>query len=399
MTKQYKFNRMELAGSLGDLGTLFPIAIGMILINGLNPMGMFLTIGLFYIISGIYFGVTVPVQPMKVIGAYAIATGISASQISASGFLIGCFLLIIGGTNAITVIGKYIPKSVVRGVQLSTGVLLMAEGVRFMIGTSKYQILKQAIEPYLTVQNIGPIPIGIVIGVIGGIMTLLLLENKKFPAGLIIVISGLILGAVLGTHEGLDKLRLGINIPKILPYAFPTMADFTFALLTLTLPQIPMTLGNAVIAYADLSHDYFDEKSKKVTYKAACISMALANFASFFMGGMPLCHGAGGLAAHYRFGARTAGSNIIIGLIFVILAIFFGLDMLSILYLVPMSVLGVLLLFAGTQLSLTVIDMKARKDLFVSLMILGLTLASNLAVGFIVGIAIAYTLKSERLTV
>jgi SulP family sulfate permease len=399
MTKQYKFNRMELAGSLGDLGTLFPIAIGMILINGLNPMGMFLTIGLFYIISGIYFGVTVPVQPMKVIGAYAIATGISASQISASGFLIGCFLLIIGGTNAITVIGKYIPKSVVRGVQLSTGVLLMAEGVRVMIGTSKYQILKQAIEPYLTVQNIGPIPIGIVIGVIGGIMTLLLLENKKFPAGLIIVISGLILGAVLGTHEGLDKLRLGINIPKILPYAFPTMADFTFALLALALPQIPMTLGNAVIAYADLSHDYFDEKSKKVTYKAACISMALANFASFFMGGMPLCHGAGGLAAHYRFGARTAGSNIIIGLIFVILAIFFGLDMLSILYLVPMSVLGVLLLFAGTQLSLTVIDMKARKDLFVSLMILGLTLASNLAVGFIVGIAIAYTLKSERLTV
>jgi SulP family sulfate permease len=399
MTKQYKFNRMELAGSLGDLGTLFPIAIGMILINGLNPMGMFLTIGLFYIISGVYFGVTVPVQPMKVIGAYAIATGISASQISASGFLIGCFLLIIGVTNAITVIGKYIPKSVVRGVQLSTGVLLMAEGVRFMIGTSKYQIFKQAIEPYLTVQSVGPIPIGIIIGVIGGIMTLLLLENKKFPAGLIIVISGLILGVVLGTHEGLDNLRLGINTPKILPYAFPTTADFTFALVALALPQIPMTLGNAVVAYADLSHDYFDEKSKKVTYKAACISMALANFAGFFMGAMPLCHGAGGLAAHYRFGARTVGSNIIIGLIFVILAIFFGLDMLSILYLMPVSVLGVLLLFSGTQLSLTVIDMKDRKDLFVSLMILGLTLASNLAVGFIVGIAIAYTLKSERLTV
>ena len=399
MTKQYKFNRMELAGSLGDLGTLFPIAIGMILINGLNPMGMFLTIGLFYIISGVYFGVTVPVQPMKVIGAYAIATGISASQISASGFLIGCFLLIIGVTNAITVIGKYIPKSVVRGVQLSTGVLLMAEGVRFMIGTSKYQIFKQAIEPYLTVQSVGPIPIGIIIGVIGGIMTLLLLENKKFPAGLIIVISGLILGVVLGTHEGLDNLRLGINTPKILPYAFPTTADFTFALVALALPQIPMTLGNAVVAYADLSHDYFDEKSKKVTYKAACISIALANFAGFFMGAMPLCHGAGGLAAHYRFGARTVGSNIIIGLIFVILAIFFGLDMLSILYLMPVSVLGVLLLFSGTQLSLTVIDMKDRKDLFVSLMILGLTLASNLAVGFIVGIAIAYTLKSERLTV
>ena len=204
MTKQYKFNRMELAGSLGDLGTLLPMAIGMILINGLNPMGMFITIGLFYIISGIYFRVTVPVQPMKVIGAYAIATGMTASQISASGFLVGCFLLMIGGTNAITGIGKYIPKSVVRGVQLSTGVLLMAEGVRFMIGTSKFQLLRQAVEPYLTVQNVGPIPIGIVIGVIGGIMTILLLENKKFPAGLLIVLGGIVLGVALGTHEGIE---------------------------------------------------------------------------------------------------------------------------------------------------------------------------------------------------
>lgn len=403
MTKQYKFNRMELAGSLGDLGTLLPMAIGMILINGLNPMGMFITIGLFYIISGIYFRVTVPVQPMKVIGAYAIATGMTASQISASGFLVGCFLLMIGGTNAITVIGKYIPKSVVRGVQLSTGVLLMAEGVRFMIGTSKFQLLRQAVEPYLTVQNVGPIPIGIVVGVIGGIMTLLLLENKKFPAGFLIVLGGIVLGVALGTHEGIeeafDNLMVGLDIPEILPFGFPTRADFTFALLALALPQIPMTLGNAVLAYADLSQEYFDEKSKKVTYKSACISMALANFASFFMGGMPLCHGAGGLAAHFRFGARTAGSNIIIGSIFIILAIFFRTHMLSILYLVPMSVLGVLLLFAGSQLSLTVIDMKTRKDLFVSLMILGLTLASNLAVGFIVGVGIAYTLKSEKMTV
>jgi SulP family sulfate permease len=399
MIRNYRFDRLEFAGSLGDLGTLLPLSIGMILINGLSPSGLFFAVGLYYIASGIYFRVTVPVQPMKVIGAYAIATGIDASQILASGLLIGLFLFLIGVTGAITLIGRYTPKAVVTGVQLSTGVLLMAEGVKFMIGTSKFQILRQAAEPYLAFQNLGPVPIGIIIGVIGGISTLVLLENRRLPAGVLVVLGGIVVGLVLGTHDGLDKLRIGIKLPEILPFGLPSGADFALALLILSLPQIPMTLGNAVIAYADLSGEYFEKASKRVSYRSACISMAIANLLSFLVGGMPLCHGAGGLAAHYRFGARTAGSNLMIGLIFVALAILLGVHALSVLYLLPMSILGVLLLFAGGELSLSVIDMKERKDLFVSLMILGITLASNLAVGFIVGIGLAYAFKSDKLTI
>ena len=399
MNPRYKFDRLELAGSLGDVGTLLPLAIGMIMINGLSPSGLFFVVGLFYIFSGLYYGVTVPVQPMKVIGAYAIATAMSASQIAASGLLIGLFLLVIGSTNAITLIGKYTPKPVVRGVQVSTGTLLMAQGVKFMLGSSKFQILRDAAEPYLTLQSLGPIPVGIVIGIIGGVLTLLFLDNKKLPAGLLVVLGGLGLGLVFGTHEGFEKLRLGIYMPKLLPFGFPAVPDFTFALLILVLPQIPMTLGNAVIANADLSRQYFGEDSKRVTYRALCVSMSLANFLSFLVGGMPLCHGAGGLAAHYRFGALTAGSNLMIGVIFVVLALFLGIHALAVVYLVPMAVLGVLLVFAGSQLALTIIDMKQRKDLFVVLLMLGITLASNLAVGFVAGIAIAYALKSEKLTV
>ena len=399
MNRRYRFDRMEFAGSLGDLGTLLPLASGMILINGLNPTGLLFSIGLFYILSGIYYGVTVPIQPMKVIGAYAIATGMGASQILASGALIGLLLLVIGGTGAMTAIGKYTPKPVVRGVQLSTGVLLMAQGVKFIIGISKFQVLRQAVEPYLIIQGFGPIPIGIVIGVIGGILTLLLLENKKLPAGLIVVLGGIAVGSFFGTHEGFDGLQLGINLPKIFPFGFPSGMDITMALLLLVLPQIPMTLGNAVIAYADLSAEYFGNSSKKVTYRSVCISMGMANLVSFLLGGMPICHGAGGLAAHYRFGARTAGSNVMIGAIFLALAIFLGIHALSVVYLIPMSVLGVLLLFAGSQLALTVIDMRKRKDLFVALVILGITIASNLAVGFIVGIGVAYALKSDKLAV
>ena len=395
----YKFNRMEVAGSLGDLGTLLPMAIGMILINGLNPMGIFISIGLYYALSGIYFGITVPVQPMKVIGAYAIATAMTPNQIIASGVLMGVFLLFVGATNLITVIAEYVPKPVIRGVQLSTGTLLMAQGVKFMIGTSKFQSIHQMAEPYMSVQVVAGISIGIILGVIGGILTLLLLENKKFPAGLVIVTAGLILGLIIGTHQGLNKINLGLHLPDFLPFGIPPKIDFTFALFALALPQLPMTLGNAVIANADLSEEYFGPDSKKVTYRALTISMALANIFSFMVGGMPLCHGAGGLAAHYRFGARTAGSNLIIGGIFLALSVLLGLHAQSIIYLIPMAILGVLLVFAGSQLALTIMDLRERKDLFVTLIILGITFASNLAIGFVVGIALSYTLKNDRLKV
>lgn len=393
------FNRMEFAGSLGDLGTILPLAIGMILINGLNPLGLFLGVGLYYIFSGLYFKVTSPVEPMKVIGAYAIATGISAGRIQASSLWIFIFLLVIGGTGIITVIGRYIPKPVIRGVQLSTGVMLVSQGVKLMLGGSKFQTLRQAAEPYLTIQNIGPLPIGLLIGGILGVLTLLLLENKKLPAAIVVVGAGLLTGLFLGTGEGLHGIKLGFYLPEILPFGIPSGGDFTFALLVLVLPQIPMTIGNAVVANADLSTQYFPEDGHRVTYRALCISMALASLMSFFFGGMPMCHGAGGLASRYRFGARTGGSNLIIGSIFVMLALFLGEHLMGIIYLLPMSALGVLLIFAGAQLTLTILDMKTRKDMFVPILILGITLSSNLAAGFVVGIAIAYALKSEKLHV
>ncbi|MCP4629565.1 MAG: sulfate permease [bacterium] len=399
MMSSYKFNRLEFAGSLGDLGTLLPLAIGLILINGLSPTGLFISVGLFYILSGSYYGVPIPVQPMKVIGAYSIATAMTGSQITASGLLIGIILLVIGTTGAITFIGRYIPKSVVRGVQLSTGTLLMVQGIKFMLGTSKLQMLQQSAEPFLMLDSIGPLPIGIIIGTAAGLLTLLLLDSKKIPAGLVVVSGGLVLGLLFGNHETLDKVKPGIYLPQILPFGWPTRADFTFALFALVLPQIPMTLGNAVIAYADLSKDYFGKYSGKVTYPAACITMGLANLFSSCIGGMPLCHGAGGLAAHYRFGARTGGSNLIIGLIFMLLAVLLGPHTLSAVNLIPMSILGVLLLFAGSQLGLTIIDLQGRKEYFVVLVILGITLAGNLAAGFIVGTAVAHILSMERFQV
>lgn len=395
----FQFNRMELAGSLGDLGTILPLAIGMILINGLPPLGLFLAVGLFYIFTGLYFKVTTPVEPMKVISAYAIATGITASQIQASSLWIFVFLLIIGGTGMITVIGRYIPRPVIRGVQLSTGVLLISQGVKLMLGESKFQALRGAAEPYLDIQTLGPLPLGLLIGGGLGILTLVLLDNKRVPAAIVVVGAGLLTGIVLGTGEGLHQIKLGFYLPGLLPFGIPSLNEFTFALLVLVLPQIPMTIGNAVMANADLSIQYFPSDGQRVTYKALCISMALGNLMSFCLGGMPMCHGAGGLASRYRFGARTGGSNLIIGVIFMGLALLLGEHLMGIIYLLPMSALGILLIFAGAQLGLTLLDMNTRKQMFVPLLILGITLASNLAAGFMVGIVLAYLLKSEKLNI
>ena len=79
--RSFRFDRMELVGSLGDLGTMLPLAVGMIVLNQMHATNVLVTVGLFYILSGLYFGVPVAVQPMKVIAAYAIAAGMTPQQI------------------------------------------------------------------------------------------------------------------------------------------------------------------------------------------------------------------------------------------------------------------------------------------------------------------------------
>jgi SulP family sulfate permease len=399
MPAKYRFDRLELAGSLGDLGTLLPLAIGMILVNGMSVTGIFFSVGLFYILAGVYFGVPVPVQPMKAIGAYSIATGMSSSQVAGSTFLVCLLLFLVGITGLIEIIGKIIPKPVIRGVQLSTGLLLMNQGVNMILGTSPHQLKSGAIEPYLTVQHLGPLPVGLLLGMLGMIVTLFLLHNKRYPAAIIVLALGLAAGAVWGTHEGFGGLVPGFYTPEFLPFGFPGSADLTVALFVLVLPQIPMTVGNAIIANADLSREYFPEGAARVTYRNTTLSMSVANLLSFLVGGIPLCHGAGGLAAHYQFGARTGGSNIIIGALFLLLGLLFGPHTLAVIHLLPFSVLGVLLIFAGGQLGLTILDMYNRKNLFLILGMVSVTLTTNLAWGFVTGVVLAHLLRSEKITV
>jgi len=394
------FTRQELAGSLGDLGTLLPLAIGLIRINGLEPTAVLLAVGLFYVLTGLYFRTTVPVQPMKAIGAYAIAMALTPVQISTAGLMVGAIMLVLGLTGLIDLAGRLVPRPVVRGVQLTTGVLLFVQGIRFMLGQTVLQQAQGAAEPFLTVQSLGPVPIGVVLGGAAVMMIMLLLDNRVIPAALVVVIGGVAAGLVLGGYRQLDGgVHIGLHLPAILPYGWPASADLTVAILVLALPQLPMTVGNAVVAQADLAREYFGEQGRRSTHRALALSMGLANVLGALVGAMPMCHGAGGLAAHYRFGARTPGSNLMIGGLFLAGFLLVGDEAAQLLGLLPLAVLGALLVFAGCQLAMMILDVKDRRDLFVVIVILGIALTTNLAWGFGVGIALAYALQGERLKV
>ena len=385
----FRFDRMELAGSLGDLGTLLPFGVGIIVLNQMLATNVLVAVGLFYILAGFYFRVPVAVEPMKVIGAYAIAAGMSPQQVASSGLWMGVLVLFLGVTGLIGIIRRYTPKSSIRGIQLAVGVVLLIKGLELMM----------APDPNLAVQTIGPVRTGLLLGSAGLVLTLLLLESKKVPAALVLVAVGISVGVLLGKPLDREAFAWGFHLPRPLPYGWPAWDDLLWVVPVVVLPQLPMTIGNAIISNTDLTHEYFPGKADRVTNRSVSTSQGLANLASFLLGGIPMCHGAGGGAAHYRFGARTGGSNLYIGGIFLVLALAFGENIVSVLRLLPLSILGVLLVFSGLQLALMIQDLQQRRDLFVALLMLGLALAFNLAVAFLVGILAAYVVRSSRIGV
>jgi SulP family sulfate permease len=301
----------------------------------------------------------------------------------------GLCVLFLGTTGLIHIIAKYTPKSTVRGVQLGVGVVLMMKGLDFMIKP----------DPNIVVQSFGPIHIGVILGVVGMAVTLILLENGKLPAAVLVVFGGILLGFFIGKPLKLAELEIGFHIPRFFPYGFPSWRDIIWVIPVLVLPQIPMTIGNAILSNTDVMHEYFGDRAHRASYRTVANSQGIADIISFMWGGIPMCHGAGGLAAMYRFGARTAGANLMIGGIFVLLGLVFGESALLILNLLPLSILGVLLVFSGAQLALMIKDLSERKDLFVALIMLGIALTTNLAAAFVCGIIIDYALKSERIKV
>lgn len=378
-TRPLRFDRLELAGAFGDLGTLLPIVIAMILINQLSPSTVFLSFGLFYLLAGLYYGLPVPVQPLKAVGAIAIAypAVITESVIGASGIVFGAILLVLALTGMVDRLARLFSPAVVRGIQLTLGLIFLKKGIELIVSPNLFISGAQG--------RFAGYSLNLIIGLSVFALILLLLDNKRFPAALAALAVGIGAGLALG---GLGEAPLAIG-PTAMHFISPSSGDFWTALIMLVLPQIPLTIGNACVGTADTCTVLFEGNPLLAKAKAGkfALSMGIVNFLAGFFGAVPMCHGTGGLAAHYRFGARTGGAPVMIGIFFIVVALILGELGFTLLALIPNSVLGVLLVFAGLELCPLLRSLKSNEEYFVALLIAGIALAvPNMAWAFGIGI-------------
>jgi len=375
----HRFDRVELSGAFGDLGTLLPIVVAMILINKLSPSLVFLAFGLFYIVAGYYYRLPIPVQPLKAVGAIAIAYPaiITESVIGASGIIFGGILLVLSLTGMVDQIAKLFSQAVVRGIQLTLGLIFLKKGIELIIGKNVFMSGMPS--------NFSEYPVNPVLGILVFALVLLLLDNKRFPAALAALAVGIVSGIALGGFAG-HAITLG---PTDMHFIHPTAGDFWTACIMLILPQMPLTIGNACVGTADTCTSLFTGNHHLSKAKAGkfAFTMGIINLPAGFFGAVPMCHGTGGLAAHYRFGARTGGAPIMIGIFFVIVALVLGDLGFTLLALIPQSVLGVLLVFAGLELCPLMRSLKTNEEFFVALLIAGIALVvPNMGWAFAIGI-------------
>ncbi|MGH8139906.1 MAG: putative sulfate/molybdate transporter [Steroidobacteraceae bacterium] len=367
-----RFDRMEWAGAFGDLGTLVPFVVAYIAVLKVEPFGILFSFGAAMVICGLYYRTPFPVQPMKAIGAVATTQAaqtavITQAAVYSASLVTGLVWLILGLTGAATHVAKWVPRFVVIGIVLGLGLGFMVEGIRMMSG----EWLPAAI------------------GLVG---TLLLLTNRAIPAMFLLLLFGAGWG-VIADHEALKALlavRFELHTPRF-ALTSVTSYDFWVGSLFLALPQIPLTLGNALIAIREENNRLFPRHA--VTERTVATSTGLMNIAGAVFGGVPMCHGAGGMAGHVAFGARTGGAPIILGLILLCLAFGFSDSIEAIFDVLPRAVLGVILFLTGAQLALGSCDFSKNKgERFITLATAAFAMW-NVGLAFIVGMALACIAK------
>ena len=383
----FRFNLFELGGALGDLGTLLPLAIALITLNGMSTTSVFLVVGLSYVTAGLFYRLPMPVQPLKAVAAIAIAGGLSASVVSASGLVMAVVLLLLSITGTIGLVSRLFPRAVIRGIQLGLALFLVKAGL-FLV--ARKQVIVGGNDSFFGLANLN-ISAGWLLAAAFGVVFVMLLRSRKVPASLAVLGLGIAAGMFWGSFPGLKTMHFGLSLPSA---SVPSLANLTTALVLLVIPQIPLTLGNAVFATQDTARIYFGTKAKRVTPRALTTTMGLSNLAAGLLGGMPVCHGSGGLTAHYRLGARTGAAGLMLGALFVTLAVFVDGNALPILSLIPYSVLGVLVVFVGVQHGLLVRDLRGAPDIaVVSVIAIMAVITGNLAIGFGSGMALHFLLK------
>lgn len=360
-----RYDLQEFSGAFGDLGTLIPFVVGYITINHMDPAGILVGFGVFKLWAGLYFKTPVPIQPMKAIGTAAISQGgaITHGAIFASGLFTGVVWGLLGVSGAVSWIEKITRRPVVQGIVLGLGLGFVVEGVKMTQGD-------------------------LVLAAIAGAMTLVLLSYQRIPAMLALLALGAGVALVREPTLLADLTRMSFHFR--LPASGVTQigwSDIATGILILGLPQLPLTLGNAILSTVEENNAHFPDRP--ITVKAVALDHAALNLVGTALGGIPMCHGAGGMAGHIRFGAKTGGSLVILGTLVLFVGLFLADSVATLFKCFPPVILGVILLFGGLELAAGGRGVpQTKEERYIVFLTAGLAMW-NMGVAYLVGLLLA----------
>lgn len=369
-----RFDRNELSGAFGDLGTSLPLLIGMVAAAHLDATSVLVMFGLMQVATGLAYRMPMPVQPLKAVAALVITQKVAAATLYGGGLAIGVVMLLLAATGLLGWLARVVPPVVVRGLQFGLGLQLSLLALREMIPAGGAAGWGLAAASFAII--------------------LLLLGNRRFPPAPFVVALG-VLWALLFTADA-HAIASGVGFALPAPRAV-TWADVTAGFLTLALPQVPLSLGNSVLATKQVAADLFPERAP-LGVRRIGLTYAAMNLVSPWLGGVPTCHGSGGMAGHWAMGGRTGGSVVLYGLFWLALGLLFGGAFAAVVGVFPKPVLGVLLVVEGLTLLLLARDLGAAD--FALALLIGLvaaTVPNGYLVGMVLGVALAPLARSGRL--
>ena len=356
-----RFDRNELAGAFGDIGTDLPLVVAMILVARLDCASVLIVFGLMQVLTGLYYRMPMPVQPLKAVAALVIAQQANGNVLYGAGLAIGVTMLLLTATGLLTWLARVVPKSVVRGIQLGLGL----------------QLASLALRNFIPADGVN----GYWLAGLGFLITLLLWGNRKYPAALFVVLLGVIYAFAFKLDWAALPNAIGFNLPQL---HRPAWDDIVTGFIVLALPQIPLSLGNSILATRQIAADLFPER--RLSIPQIGLTYSLMNLINPFLGGVPTCHGSGGMAGHYAFGARTGGSVILYGSLFLALGLVFSPGLEQIIQIFPRPILGVILFFEGLVLISLLRDLLAAKtDLLIACLV-GLAAFAVPSYGYLIGL-------------
>jgi sulfate permease, SulP family len=362
-----RFDRREMAGAVADLGVFVPIAVALIVSNGLSPTAVLLPAALLYLGNAFWYGLPLPAQPLKAFGAIAIAEGLGADEIAAGALLIGSLFLVAGRLGLLDLAAKAFPRALIRGIQLTVGLLFLR--IAWGLVTDPPKAFAEH-----SLAAAWALPLGI-----AALMLALVLKR----AGISLALVGVGVVAMLLTAGG--EIALG---PSPLDFPALDLATLATAFTVLVLPQAPLSFANSCLAPADAARVYFRDRAERVTPGSLATTYGFANLFAGSISGMPVCHGAGGLTAHYSFGARTAGAPFAMGSALLVLAVGAGAGLAGLLPAFPLPILAGMLAAAGLLHIGLLRDLGSARDWVLALLVGAIGFQFNLLWALAAGLAL-----------